>query len=170
MSLFGSDIITVASSMEISLDVKVPKDLLSVDAWRAAIVKYTPDIANEARDFWMTAAGQRLKTSRREYQDAIILEYVNDDTFKLSLLGSTLASMVELGTSSFDMKPGFSGKIIPLNVDRQVVFTQPKIFRRGSSDGWIHPGFEAANIHEDVIEEIAENIIPKYAQMIVEGL
>jgi hypothetical protein len=169
--IYGSDVSQILSGFIVDLEVKLPKDLLDSEVWKQKLAAEIPAIAGEARDFWISEAGRRLRTSRREYQDAIVLEGIAGDSFTLTLSGGYLPWAVELGAPGFDMKPAFAGRIIPLNVDRQIVFTNPT-FRYCSPDskGWKHPGFEGMHIRETVIEEITEVLIPKYVQKIIEGL
>ena len=67
------------------------------------------------------------------------------------------------------MKPGLlNGKAlvrVPLNVNRYIVFNNPKIFRtlkiNSPRDSWIHPGWPGVNIIDDVVDESNEYIIPQ---------
>lgn len=116
---------------------------------------------------------------------------------------NTYVVAVELGGPKFDMKPGFMASphtnkkkipravadvlhkwpwakpknkwlVIPLNTERQVVFTNPKIFRTVHDNlptqAYQHPGWKGARIHEDVVKELDEHIIPEVLGPILELL
>jgi len=173
MTVYGSGISTSGlAGVDVSVTLTLPENVLESSWWGRQLAAELPKMAGEARDFWISEAGRRLKSSRHEYQKAIELQSLSGNSFSLSLGGEFLPQAVELGTEEYDMKPGLAGKIVPLNVDRQVVFSSPKVFRmcRVWSDGWIHPGFEGANIRDAVAEEITEVLLPKYIQRVLEAL
>lgn len=144
----------------VSVKVTVPEDL--IDLLTTRVQRKLPGavrrIAFEAKSFWKSEAGRRLKSARREYQDAIEVEIkAGEASASLLLTGSMLAYMVETGSPGFDMKPGllknakpvdhlkkryprakadtFAPKsitryrVIPLNVNRYVNMTKPTVFR-----------------------------------------
>lgn len=106
---------------------------------------------------------------------------------------NTYVLAVEMGGKAFDMKPGFLASphtnkkkipravadilskwkwarpqnkwlVIPLNVDRQVVFSSPRVFRTVHdnlpSEAYKHPGWKGVRIADSVVKEILENILP----------
>ncbi len=167
--IHGTDTSVVAGQMNLQLEVKLPEGLLEDDRFDKLLARYANDIAGEARDFWISEAGRRLKSSKRRYQDAIQLVSADVGGFTITL-SDPLAVAVELGAQGFDMKPGLMGKVVPMNLDKQEVATSPT-FRTVTREGkWKHPGWDGKNIIDDVIEEIVDKIIPKYVQKIIEEL
>lgn len=157
------------SEMELNLDVHIPDDFLSLKGFDSALQAAMRDMANEARDFWVTQAGQRLKSTRSEYQQAVSVDTVGDTGFSLKLSGGFLPYALELGMPAYDMNVK-RGQIVPLNVDRQVVFSNPKVYRTGTGEPWKHPGFEGLHLADAVAEELTNVIIPKYIQKVIEEL
>lgn len=170
MSIQGTESeITVEDSTQLQFTIKLPEGLLQTDRFDVLLAKYAPDIAREARDFWIAEAGRRLKSSKRQYQEAIMLEGVSGSSFTISLT-DPLAVAVETGAPGFDMKPGLLGQVVPMNLGKQEVPASPTFRTVTSAGKWKHPGWEARNIVDDVINEITEVIIPKYVQKIIEDL
>jgi hypothetical protein len=169
--IHGTDTSVVASKQDIRLTVQLPKGLLNVDKFDQLLEKYSADIAGAARDFWIAEAGRRLKSSKRQYQDAIVLESASGGGFTLALT-DPLAVAVEFGASGFDLKPGRLGKVVPMNLDKLEVPTIESATPRlvTSRGKWKHPGWTGKNIIEDVITEVTDKIIPEYIQKIVEEL
>ena len=58
-------------TLNLSMEVKWPADLLSAEGWRAGLAREMPQIAGQTRDFWMSRAGQALKSSRRDARDSL---------------------------------------------------------------------------------------------------
>jgi hypothetical protein len=113
-------------------------------------------IANEAKSFWKSEAGRKLRSSRKAYQDAIDFKIVDELTVYFTLEGF-LPYSIEVGNKGFDMKPGFLKnaipgstkrkfpravaanlrdkspitryRIIPLNPNHYVNMQKPKVFR-----------------------------------------
>lgn len=163
----GTDTSLIATQMQLQVNVKLPKGLLNADEFDRLLEKYSQDIAREARDFWIAEAGRRLKSSKRRYQDAIVLESVSGGGFTMSL-NDPLAIAVETGAPGFDMKPGLMGKVVPMNLEKSESASYTPTFRTVTQQGkWKHPGWEARNIADAVIDEVTEVIIPKYIQKIV---
>jgi hypothetical protein len=166
----GTDLSVELGVLGIELDVKLPEGLITDGRFDQLLGRYANDIAGEARDFWISEAGRRLKSSKRRYQDSIVLEGgASASGFTLSL-SDPLAIAVELGSQGFDMKPGLMGKVVPMNLDKQEVSTSPTFRTVTRAGGWVHPGWEARNIIDDVATEIVDTIIPKYIQKIIEEL
>lgn len=157
------------SDTSISVSVDVPPDFLSMTGFDTALKAAMNAMANEARDFWVTAAGQRLKSSRVEYQQAIRVGVVDDHSFVIELSGGFLPYALEVGTPPYDMNIA-RGQVAPLNVNRQTPFLNPTVFRRGTGEAWKHPGFPGFNMAQDVVRELREVILPKYISKIVEEL
>lgn len=165
--IHGTDTSTVASGTDLRINVKLPKGLLKADEFDRLLAKYMPEIAAEARDYWIAAAGRQLKSSKRVYQDAIMLESAGNSEFTL-VLSDPLAAAVELGATGFDMKPGLMGKVVPMNLNKQDPDSYTPTFRTVTREGqWHHPGWVGRNIRDQVIAEITDVIIPKYVQKIV---
>jgi hypothetical protein len=156
-------IVPVATPVDMSytLEVIVPEDFLALGDFDNAMSAAMRDMANEARDFWVSEAGRRLKSTRSEYQQAISVGDVGDLSFSVKLSGGPLPYALEVGAQPYLMNIK-RGQIVPLNVDRQQVFSNPKVFRTGSGDPWQHPGFPGMNIAAAVQEEIENNIVPKH--------
>jgi len=154
-------------SLSLDINVVIPPDFLSTSQFESALPAAIKNMANDARDFWLTLAGQNLKSSRIAYQQAIRVDVVEDSSFSL-LLDGPLAFSVEKGSEPYPMHIGY--KVAPLNVDREVYFTNPKVFVRGKGKPWMHPGLPGVNFAKHVVEELHTVIIPRHIQKIVEDL
>jgi len=142
--------------------VNIPDSLFNVSEFDDAMDLVLLQIAWEATDFWRTLAGQRLKTTRQQYQDAIkISGSTTRGNISIALDGGFLPYALERGTPGYSMNVG-RGQIVPLNVNRQIIFTSPQVWRTGTGEPWMHPGFPGFNMLDDVIEEIQNVIAPKY--------
>lgn len=136
-------------------------------------------IAREAKRFWHSEAGRRLKSSRKDYQATLSTQkIVGGHAVILGGKGTkrqkALALSVELGSLAFDMKPGLlkgeKWRVIPLNPTRAVINKKP-IFRTvtpAQKGMWIHPGIRAYNISINVENYIDRVLIPKYIDPILE--
>lgn len=156
--------------MQVELKIDIPEGFFNIEAFQSALSGVLTKIAWEAQDFWVTAAGQRLKSSRQEYQNAIkttgsVLNY----TISVALDGGFLPWALEIGTDPYPMLMR-EGKVAPLNVNRLIIFTSPQIWRTGVGEPWLHPGFPGFNISDDVIEYMAEELVPKYLEEALEKL
>lgn len=170
----GAQAAATTTSLGINIEVKLPKGLLDSDRFDQLLAKYAPQMAAEARDYWITEAGQRLRTSRQQYIDGIQLVQADGAGFMLSLTGD-LAVAVEQGGSSADNPANDSDKhFIVMNLDKEVVnpyfpvYSNPT-FRKPGNLG-PHPGWQGVNIIDDVINHVMDVIIPKYVQKIIEEL
>lgn len=161
--------IASVDSLEISIEVNIPADFLSTEGFDQALADAMPRIASRTKDFWESEAGRRLKTSREAYVNSISIGSVDSDAFSVSLSGNELAVNVEEGAPPYPMNVR-RGKIAPLNVNRQVPFTNPTVYRTGTGRPWTHPGFSGVNIVSTVIDQLNNVIIPEEIQKIVEEL
>jgi len=140
-------------------------------------------IGRDGKNFWKSEAGRRLKTSRKAYQASIEWSADLQEGISLGLSGGTdsenfLANAVEAGAPAFDMKPGLLGGKdyvrVPLNIQRNIVFSNPKVFRTltttSPAQSWIHPGWKGMNIADAVVEELNENIIPRRIGELLENI
>jgi hypothetical protein len=130
-------------------------------------------MAYEAKEFWQSEAGRRLKTSRESYQKALAV-YESESGASVRLGGSGtkdqrwLAKAVETGIPSFDMKPGLLAgadrRIIPVTdrVSGQTKFRT--VAKYGQDHKWVHPGITGIHLQDEVIKELNETIIPKYVE------
>jgi hypothetical protein len=152
------------------LQIKIPEHLFNVGAFDDAMDSVLHKIAWEAEDFWRTLAGQRLKTSRKAYQDAIRIEGTSTvGTISLVLDGGFLPYAVEAGTPAYTMNVK-RGQIVPMNMNRQIIFTNPQAWVTGTGDPWNHPGFPGFNMIDDVIDHIRDDLAPKYIMEALEKL
>lgn len=71
------------------------------------------DIMSGARDKWLTLAGERLHTSRRDYVNGIQEVEIDGMTASVALVGQ-LPNMVEDGFSAFDMHTTLLGPNVPV--------------------------------------------------------
>jgi hypothetical protein len=154
---------------DISIEINIPEDFLSLSGFETALEEAIRASAIEARDFWVSEAGRRLKSSRAQYQQAISLDTVTKEAFTLKFSGGFLPYAMEVGVPGFDMNVR-RGQIVPLNVDRQQPFTNPTVFRTGTGEPWKHPGFPGLNIVQDVLEELTNVILPKHINKALEEL
>ena len=154
-----------------NLDIKVEleeEDIASLRFFNNSLSSSMRDMANEARDFWLSEAGRRLKTSRAVYQQAITVGTISTDGFSLSLDGA-FPYLLEMGSGPYNMNVQ-RGQIVPLNVNRDVPFTNPTVFRTGTGEPWTHPGFSGLNMSDDVVDELYNNILPKHLDKALEEL
>ena len=148
--------------VHISIKVHVPDQLFNTQAFEGKMERVLHQIAWEAEDYWRTIAGQRLKSSRDEYQKAIRnAGTATARSISIVLEGGFLPFALEEGTPEYAMNVK-RGQIVPMNMNRQIIFTSPREWRTGTGDPWHHPRFPGFHMADDVIEEIQERIAPKY--------
>jgi hypothetical protein len=156
--------------MAIDVKIHVPDQLFDIEALEDALDRVLHNIAWEAEDFWKTIAGQRLKTTRKEYQDAIrTTGTATQGTISIVLEGGFLPHALELGTPGYPMHVR-RGQIVPLNVNRQIIFTSPEVWATGTGQPWMHPGFPGFNMRNDVVDHIRDVLAPKYIGEALEKL
>lgn len=92
------------------IKVHIPRGLLDMKKFNKALPKTLKNIAKDAKQFWESEAGRKLKTSRVKYRDGVQVTVVDARTILIGL--SKFGGALERG-KPFDMKPGFmnSGKI-----------------------------------------------------------
>ena len=169
---------------KVEIDVKdlVNLELFPTKKLQAKLQSTLNRVGRDAKNFWKSEAGRRLKSSRESYLAALELEN-GPGGITIGLTGGSesenfLANAVDSGYPAFDMKPGLLKEetkvIVPLNVDRRVVFNNPKVFRtitkQSPATSWIHPGWEGMNIVDEVVEELNYNIIPRRIIELMEKL
>ena len=158
--------------MTVSIKISFPdaSSIFDVDAFQASMSQAVHKIAWEASDFWKTIAGQRLKTSRDEYQKAIkVFGSSGDNSVSIGLEGGFLPQALEMGTPGYPM--GIApGQIVPLNVNRAIIFTSPQVWRTGTGEPWMHPGFPGFNMREDVVDYITDELAEKYVGEAIQKL
>lgn len=169
--------------VDIQVEDLVNLELFPTKKLQAKLQSTLNRIGRDAKNFWLSEAGKRLKSSREAYQASLEWGADLQSGVSLGLSGGSksenfIANAVEAGYPAFDMKPGLlKGKQlvrVPLNVDRRIVFSNPKVFRtittNSPADSWIHPGWEGMNIVDDVIEELNDNIIPRRIAELMENI
>lgn len=144
----------------INIEMSGFEDFL-VEAYSDTMSNAMHSMATETMNFWTTIAGQRLKSSRDKYQKAIKLDNTTSESFTLALDGGTLVWALEVGTPPYYMNVP-KGKHVPLNVDREIIFTSPQVWRTGTGEPWKHPGFPGFKMLDDVVDELIENIAPTH--------
>lgn len=152
---------------EVEIRLKVPKEFMNVEAFTSHMAKSMPAIAREGRDYWRTLAGQRLKSSRNQYQKAVKIFDKTETGISFGLEGVSWLMALETGSGGFELHPNTPyGKVIPLNTKGLIYPERSKnVEFRTKTKTWWHPGFEdGVNIREDVAEEMVSNIIPKYIE------
>ena len=163
----------------VTLYVQFPKELLELEKRvTKKVPKMLKAVTKDAKDFWKTLAGQKLKSSRNAYIKGINVGTDSKLEATLTLTGF-LPNAVELGYKGYDMKPGLlagrTSRVIPLNVNRYIDMKKPKVFATVSTgshpDSWIHPGWKRpANLAEQVLKEMDTNIIPAKLKELFEDL
>lgn len=157
-------------STTITIKVDVPDGLFDLGAFESELGKVLLKMSWEATDFWRTIAGQRLKTTRKAYQDAIKIQgTTTNGTLSIALDGGFLPYAVEAGTPGYSMNVG-RGQIVPMNVNRQIIFTSPQVWRTGTGEPWMHPGFPGFNMSDDVMDHLSEVLAPKYVMEALDKL
>lgn len=116
-------------------------------------------LAEEVEWEWKRLASSKLDESKDKYLDGFSVEKVGKEV-RVRLDGF-LASALERGASSYDLKPGFlKGRIW-----RNIPMGHPTVnrFRRVSwnSSGWKHPGFKPMGIADEVQEAVSNRIVPE---------
>jgi hypothetical protein len=129
-------------------------------------------LANAAHGEWQDEAGRQLHKTRIQYQKALKLHKIDEDTWELILhhpdeKTNWLVTAIEVGYNSFDIKPGLlsspSAQVwsqyskragqakkgapfldVPFRTGPALTQAKPDKFRRVSpgSRGWMHPGFK----------------------------
>ena len=156
--------------MKVNVETDGLEDFLNAEVLDENLYQAVRGMAEETKDFWYTIAGKRLKSTRAKYQESIKLEGYTSETFDVVLDGGFLPWALEVGTDPYPMNVP-QGKIAPLNIDRQIVFTSPSVWRSGGGiKPWEHPGFPGFNMRDDVVEELLDAILPKYLDEILSKL
>ena len=136
-------------------------------------------IARQAKSFWRSEAGRRLKTSREAYQRSLHMEKTEYGySVQVGVNGSKsenwLAKSVEEGNEGYDMKPGFMANApkSPTGAALVVVNEKRRINKKGSvirsvgasskSGSWMYPKTEGIHLKEEVVKHIEEELAPKY--------
>jgi hypothetical protein len=55
-------------------------------------------------------------------------------------------------------------------VNRQIIFTSPEVWRTGTGEPWLHPGFPGFNMLDDVEDYILDHLALKYVGEALEKL
>lgn len=150
--------------MATNINISVPNAsrIFDVDAFRTSMEQAMHKIAWEAQDFWVTIAGQRLKSSRILYQESIkVFGSTGENSMSLGLEGPAWLGGLELGTPAYKMNVR-RGQIVPMNMNRQIIFTSPQVWRTGTGEPWNHPGFPGFNMRQDVVDYIHNELAPKH--------
>jgi hypothetical protein len=147
---------------------------LSIEKFGTALQKAMQtglrDLANDAFKFWNDEAGRNLRSTLRDYRDALDMKKVDENTYEIKLQHSDakknfLVTAIEVGVDGYDLKKGLlaspsakvwsqHSKLAPggkkpgvfLDVPiRENAKTQNKPNRyirlTAASAGWKHPGF-----------------------------
>jgi len=135
-------------------NIKITAPKFNLGAFEHKLNRSMIKIGREGRDFWRTLAGQRLKSSRVEYQRAVKVFKDSPTSVTLGLTGSWLASAVEDGTPAYNMTIHKNHGIAPLNLKRVIRFDNPTVFAKQGGKPWEHPGFKGVHIRDEVAEEV----------------
>ena len=160
----------------LKLEVDIPDDFLSTEEFSRRLPEAMLEIARRGVDFWRSEAGRRLRSSRDKYMDALYVDYGGGDiAIRLGsgLPEDKLVLALEMGAPMYDMKPGLLAqrgrRVIPLSPGGGAT-----IYRTVSDDSpselFIHPGWPGLFLHETVMEELENNIIPEVIQELVEDM
>lgn len=156
--------------MSIHVSIKIPDvSIFDIDAFEKRISAGIHQTIWDAQSFWQTIAGQRLKSSRQAYQNAIRADVLGPFSGTLYLEGPSWIGGLEFGTPGYPMNVA-PGQIIPLNVNRAIIFTSPEVWRTGTGEPWKHPGFPGMNMLEDVEDHIVNELLPKYVDEAIKDL
>jgi hypothetical protein len=145
--------------LEISMDI-IGLDFDKLEAeFEKAIDEGMDKLAKEIEKTWRDKAAATLNTSKDKYLEALTVERVGKDVIKATLTGF-VAVGIEEGHEAYDMKPGLLGsglaKVIPIGKGAGGSISFRKI--NASTKGWMHPGWQAKKIHEQVQKEIDERL------------
>lgn len=116
-------------------------------------------LVDKIDETWREKATAQLNTTRDEYLQNLTIERVGRDLIQATLTGF-LPVAIEEGTDSYDMKEGTLGnalsKVIPIGKK-----AGSPTFRtmKAGSDGWMHPGFKAKQISQQVQTEIDSRLV-----------
>lgn len=173
-----------------TLDVQIviPQKFLNTDKLKSNFPEYMRRAKDEALSFWKTLAGQKLNQSREKYIEALSAKQTGKGNVVLSLEG-TPAVHIEMGKDALaenKLRAAFmrSGKLKPSPMKikipkekRHLLKDTPKPFQwlivpmadgtyrtfttaENQKNKWEMEN--AANLREDVKEELKNNIIPKH--------
>jgi len=143
-------------------------------------------VMRDAKTYWRTEAGKRLKSSRKWYMGSITSERIAEDEMVIKMTG--WAVMLEVGTPGFDMKEnllkGRYSRVVPLNLQTEPApgtkgrdyfvnwpFVNARVFRTvtATSQGWQYPSKPGAQILPDVIYRIENYLLPKYINEVLDS-
>lgn len=99
--------------LDIKIDISEAVNLFSLDKTEVDSLRELTVISfvTEAYNNTVELAQKQLNQSRNEYISALHIVKEDQFTYSLQLSGSKLASMVEMGIPSFDMKIGFRNSL-----------------------------------------------------------
>jgi len=88
----------------LDIEVHLPKGLLDMKAFEKKLPRTLKNIAKDAKQFWESEAGRKLKTARVKYREGVKVIALDNRTILIELdaFGATLEK-----SKGFDMKPGF---------------------------------------------------------------
>lgn len=95
------------SPIQIDISDFVNRWSLTIDQTDLLASSILEDVTTSFAKKWSEIAGQELKTSRKEYQESIFINKINDYNYVVGLKG-VVPNMIEQGVGDFDMKDGFS--------------------------------------------------------------
>lgn len=125
-------------------------------------------IGEEALEYWRTAAGTHLNTTRKRYQDSLsVFEDFSDGSVVVMMNESDpLVVNIEQGIPPYSMNnvEGSARKIIPIQG-----WTDMRIMSAGDNK-WQHPGFRGLKLVEETDKYIQKVLIPKHMTQIFEEL
>lgn len=140
----------VLGDMNVKIDIKIPDHML--ENISKEFINGLPKVLNQigmlGQQYWEQLASQKLKTSRRDYMQA--LSYKVEGTSVQIVLGgsntgkpNTSIISIELGGPSYDMKPGFlnspKAKTGKRKIPKAIADSLPKIKAKGLSKYMIVP-------------------------------
>lgn len=176
------------------LEVDIPDDLLSANEFSKKLPRTLDAIAKEAKQFWEAEASRRLTSSRDKYVSSIRIEgtsiYLEGGFANDVENGKDQYSLYSLFLKSRKLRPrpvkmpravaaslprtgrkATTWMVIPLNLSRSSN-NVPTAFRNfhdaQPTTMWQHPGFKGVQIMDAVVEELENNIIPKYIEKLID--
>jgi hypothetical protein len=136
--------------MNVKIDIKIPDHLIEnmSKEFVDGLPKVLAQIGMLGQTYWEQLASQRLKTSRRDYMQALSYR-VTGNSVEIVLGGAgsgnpnTSIIAIELGGPSYDMKPGFlnspKAKTGKKKIPKAIADSLPKIKAKGLSKYMIVP-------------------------------
>ena len=160
--------------IEVDLSGIVPVELQGLSP--LAFEPLLQDIAEAARDKWISVAGAELRTSRRDYLESIQAVEFKRGVATIALVGR-LANIIEEGMAEVDLRDtllgpnvrispeGEYGKHLVIRPTGEVGYYRAVPFRHGTPDSGGAVGMPMGGVSGPVAKEQGADFVEKFAQL-----